>query len=120
VDSPRSPGQPDLDFRGVVAISDTTAYLMSSGEGDKSRIYKTADGGATWELQFTDVNKAFFLDSVACVSEIKCFALVIRSMENFSSCRPLMATVGIPCPRKIFLAHFPKKVLSPQAIPICS
>ncbi|PYU06035.1 MAG: hypothetical protein DMG34_06970 [Acidobacteria bacterium] len=69
------PGEPDLDFRGVVAISGTTAYLMSSGEGDKSRIYKTADGGATWELQFTDVNKAFFLDSVACVSEIKCFAL---------------------------------------------
>ncbi len=69
------PGQPDLDFRGVVAISDTTAYLMSSGEGDKSRIYKTADGGATWELQFTDVNKAFFLDSVACASQIKCFAL---------------------------------------------
>src|SRR5437879_8259533 len=51
------PHQPDLDFRGIVAISDTTAYLMSSGEGDKSRIYKTTTGGANWELQYTGANK---------------------------------------------------------------
>jgi photosystem II stability/assembly factor-like uncharacterized protein len=69
------PGQPELDFRGVVAISDTTAYLMSSGEGDKSRIYKTIDGGQSWEQQYTDVNKSFFLDSIACLSETICFAL---------------------------------------------
>jgi photosystem II stability/assembly factor-like uncharacterized protein len=67
--------RPDLDFRGVVAISDTTAYLMSSGEGDKSRIYKTNDGGATWDLQYTDIDKAFFLDSIACISGKRCFAL---------------------------------------------
>lgn len=68
-------GQPDLDFRGVVALSDSTAYLMSSGEGDKSRIYKTTDGGASWEQQYTDINKSFFLDSIACLSEKMCFAL---------------------------------------------
>ena len=37
------PGQPDLDFRGIVAISDTTAYVMASGEAEKSRIYKTTE-----------------------------------------------------------------------------
>ena len=69
------PGRPDLDFRGVVAFDDTTAYLMASGAGEKSRIYKTTNGGALWELQYTDMNKSFFLDSIACISPTRCFAL---------------------------------------------
>jgi len=44
------PGQPDLDFRGIVAFDDKIAYLMSSGEGNKSKIHKTIDGGINWEL----------------------------------------------------------------------
>jgi len=64
-----------LDFRGIVALSEKTAYVMSSGEGDKSRIYKTTDGGETWKLQLTDNHKEFFLDSIACISEKHCFAL---------------------------------------------
>src|SRR5579862_1576774 len=31
------PGGQDLDFRGVRGIDEHTAYLMSSGPGDKSR-----------------------------------------------------------------------------------
>jgi photosystem II stability/assembly factor-like uncharacterized protein len=69
------PGSDDLDFRGVVAFNDKIAYLMASGEGEKSRLYKTVDGGANWELQFKGANAAFFLDSIACLSETKCFAL---------------------------------------------
>jgi photosystem II stability/assembly factor-like uncharacterized protein len=64
-----------LDFRGIVAFNASTAYVMSSGEGEKSRIYKTTDGGETWNLQFTDKRKEFFLDSMACLSETHCFAL---------------------------------------------
>ncbi|PYU69224.1 MAG: glycosyl hydrolase [Acidobacteria bacterium] len=64
-----------LDFRGIVAFNATTAYVMSSGEGEKSRIYKTTDGGETWNLQYTDKRKEFFLDSIACLSETRCFAL---------------------------------------------
>jgi photosystem II stability/assembly factor-like uncharacterized protein len=64
-----------LDFRGIVAFNATTAYLMSSGEGEKSRIYKTADGGETWKLQYSDNRKEFFLDTIACVSEKECLAL---------------------------------------------
>jgi len=64
-----------LDFRGIVAFNSTTAYVMSSGEGEKSRIYKTTNGGETWNLQFTDKRKEFFLDSIACLSEAHCFAL---------------------------------------------
>ena len=68
-------GAEDLDFRGLKAFDDKTAYAMSSGEGEKSRIYKTTDGGATWELQYTDKRKAFFLDAIVCDSETQCFAL---------------------------------------------
>lgn len=69
------PGGETLDFRGIVAFNATTAYVMSSGEGEKSRIYKTADGGETWNLQLTDKHKEFFLDAIACLSETHCFAL---------------------------------------------
>jgi photosystem II stability/assembly factor-like uncharacterized protein len=64
-----------LDFRGIVAFNTSTAYVMSSGEGEKSRIYKTADGGETWNLQYMDKRKEFFLDSIACLSETHCLAL---------------------------------------------
>jgi photosystem II stability/assembly factor-like uncharacterized protein len=68
-------GGETLDFRGIRAIDQNTAYLMASGEGEKSRIYKTADGGATWAMQYTDKRNEFFLDAIACETETKCFAL---------------------------------------------
>jgi photosystem II stability/assembly factor-like uncharacterized protein len=68
-------GGETLDFRGIVAFDDKSAYVMSSGEGDRSRIYKTKDGGATWALQYSDKRKEFFLDTIACLSETHCFAL---------------------------------------------
>jgi photosystem II stability/assembly factor-like uncharacterized protein len=66
-------GGDSLDFRGIVAFDETTAYVMSSGEGDKSRIYKTIDGGQNWKLQYTDTRKAFFLDALVCDGD--CYAL---------------------------------------------
>src|SRR5262245_24317813 len=35
------PGAEKLDFRDVEAFGNTTAYLLSIGAGDASRIYKT-------------------------------------------------------------------------------
>ncbi|MFZ3218062.1 MAG: hypothetical protein WA192_18530 [Candidatus Acidiferrales bacterium] len=64
-----------LDFRSIWALDAVTAYVMSSGEGDKSRIYKTRDAGATWTLQYTDQRAAFFLDALACSGAENCFAL---------------------------------------------
>ena len=64
-----------LDFRGIVAFSEKVAYVMSSGEGEKSRVYKTTDGGETWNLQYMDKRKEFFLDTIACLSETHCYAL---------------------------------------------
>ncbi len=71
----RIPDGEALDFRGVQAMDESVAYVMSSGEGEKSRIYKTGDGGKTWEMQYTDKRKEFFLDAIACVSATICFAL---------------------------------------------
>jgi photosystem II stability/assembly factor-like uncharacterized protein len=68
-------GGDTLDFRGIRAIDENTAYVMSSGEGDKSRIYKTVDGGETWKMQYTDKRAAFFLDDIVCFTEVRCFAL---------------------------------------------
>ena len=59
------PGAEALDFRGIRAIDPTTAYLMSAGSGDKSRIYKTADAGEHWALQLTNPDSKGFFDAIA-------------------------------------------------------
>lgn len=68
-------GAPDLDFRGIAAFDATTAFVMSSGNGDKSRIYKTQDGGSVWALQYSGTSPAVFLDSIVCESATSCLAL---------------------------------------------
>ena len=44
------PGAANLDFYGVRALDEDTAYLLSSGPGELSRIYMTTDAGANWHL----------------------------------------------------------------------
>ncbi len=56
------PGADSLQFRDVHAVDDETAYLLAAGPGDRSRIYKTADAGATWQLQFTNPEPDGFFD----------------------------------------------------------
>jgi len=59
------PGTADLDFRDVHAVNADTAYLLATGEGPKSRIYKTTDGGKTWSVQFTNREPKGFFDGFA-------------------------------------------------------
>jgi photosystem II stability/assembly factor-like uncharacterized protein len=59
------PGAEALDFRDVHAVNENTAYLLSIGEGDSSRIYKTTDGGANWTLQYRCPEPKGFLDALA-------------------------------------------------------
>src|SRR5215467_8957790 len=59
------PSATDLDFRDVHGVDANTAYLMSAGEGEKSRIYKTTDGGKSWILQFTNHDPKAFFDGFA-------------------------------------------------------
>ena len=51
-----------LDFRGEQAWDAQTAIVMASGPGDKSRLYKTADGCRTWKLVFANPDKGGFWD----------------------------------------------------------
>jgi photosystem II stability/assembly factor-like uncharacterized protein len=71
----RIPGAEALDFRAVQAFDAKTAYVMSSGEGAQSRIYKTSDGGEHWKLQYQGEQKEFFLDALICEVETHCTAL---------------------------------------------
>jgi photosystem II stability/assembly factor-like uncharacterized protein len=57
-------GAQKLDFRGVQAFDGNTAIVMSSGKGDLSRLYKTADGCKTWTLVFTNPDKDGFWDAI--------------------------------------------------------
>lgn len=59
------PDAEKLDFRDVDAVSETSAYVLSIGPGPASRIYKTTDAGAHWDLQFTNDNPKAFFDAMA-------------------------------------------------------
>ncbi|HEY0006406.1 MAG TPA: hypothetical protein VGB17_16610, partial [Pyrinomonadaceae bacterium] len=58
-------GAAELDFRDVDAFDAQTAYLLSIGEGEKSRIYKTIDGGKNWTMQFKNSKPSAFFDAMA-------------------------------------------------------
>jgi photosystem II stability/assembly factor-like uncharacterized protein len=59
------PGTDSLQFRDIDAIDANIAYLLSSGSGASSRIYKTSDAGASWSLQYTNTDPAGFFDCMA-------------------------------------------------------
>src|SRR5689334_14288061 len=59
------PGADKLDFRDVEAFGADTAYLLSAGPGEDSRVYKTTDGGKTWKLQFKNAEPKAFFDAIA-------------------------------------------------------
>src|SRR5262249_46794587 len=59
------PGAERLDFRDVQAVDANTAYLLSIGKGETSRVYKTTDGGANWTLQLQNKDAEGFFDEMA-------------------------------------------------------
>ena len=60
------PGAETLQFRDVQGVSEKVAYLQSIGNNPTDfRIYKTADGGATWTMEFQNQNPSAFYDCFA-------------------------------------------------------
>lgn len=57
-------GAEKLDFRGIWAWDANTAIVMSSGPGDLSRLYRTADGCSHWTLVSTNPDKDGFWDAM--------------------------------------------------------
>jgi hypothetical protein len=56
------PGADSLQFRDVYALDERTAWLLAAGDGDRSRIYHTANGGQSWTLQFRNTEPRAFFD----------------------------------------------------------
>lgn len=56
------PGADSLQFRDVHALDAANAFILSIGPGEESRIYRTADGGANWTLQFRNEEPEAFFD----------------------------------------------------------
>jgi len=52
-----------LEFRDVHAVSADRAWLLASGPGDSSRIYRTEDGGRHWTLQFQNRDSSAYYDA---------------------------------------------------------
>jgi photosystem II stability/assembly factor-like uncharacterized protein len=85
-----APGGDSLQFRDVHAVSRDTAYVLSAGPGDRSRIYQTTDGGATWQLQFLNPDPNAFYDCLdfwdprhgMAVSDAVAGRLVLIKTEN--------------------------------------
>ncbi len=60
------PGAEALQFRDVQGVSDKVAYLLSIGDNTTDfRIYKTFDGGSTWNLEFQNETVSAFYDCFA-------------------------------------------------------
>jgi photosystem II stability/assembly factor-like uncharacterized protein len=59
------PDAEKLDFRDIHAVDANTAVIMSAGPGAASRIYRTTDGGASWQLQLTNPDEQGFWDAIA-------------------------------------------------------
>lgn len=58
-------GAEKLDIRDVDAVDGRTAYALSIGEGDLSRIFKTTDAGQHWVTQFVSPDADAFYDAMA-------------------------------------------------------
>ena len=54
-----------LDFRDVDAIDARTVYILSIGNGNASRIYKSVDGGDSWNIQFSNADPKGFYDAMS-------------------------------------------------------
>ncbi len=58
-------GADSLEFRDVQGLDAKSAFLLSSGTGTASRIYRTSDGGQNWQLQFINRDTLAFYDCFA-------------------------------------------------------
>jgi photosystem II stability/assembly factor-like uncharacterized protein len=61
------PGAEKLDFRGIRAFDGNTAVIISSGPAEKgqARIYRTTNGGTTWNQVFEEKRVGIFFDAIA-------------------------------------------------------
>ena len=61
----RVPGAEKLDFRDVEGFSADSAVVLSIGPGADSRVYRTDDGGRSWQLTLQNADPRAFFDCMA-------------------------------------------------------
>jgi photosystem II stability/assembly factor-like uncharacterized protein len=90
------------------AIGPDTAWIMAAGSGAKSRIYRTTNGGETWDLQFTNTDSTAFYDCFTFFDNKRGFAysdasagrtLVLRT-DNGGQSWSLLPENAVPAPEK--------------------
>jgi photosystem II stability/assembly factor-like uncharacterized protein len=59
------PDADKIDFRDIHAFDARTAIVMGAGPGAASRLYRTSDGGASWQLLATNAYADGFWDAMA-------------------------------------------------------
>ncbi len=59
------PGAGELDFRDIEGFDAETAVILSIGPGVASRVYRTEDGGKTWQLALQNRDPRAFFDCMA-------------------------------------------------------
>jgi photosystem II stability/assembly factor-like uncharacterized protein len=97
-----------LEFRDVHAIDADTAWIMSSGSGARSRIYRTTNGGASWTLQFMNPDTAAFYDCLSfgrgrgrtgvAFSDATAGRTNILHTDNDGASWKLLAQTAVPAP----------------------
>ena len=61
------PGADSLDFRDLAILDENTVLLMSAGpaENGAAKIFRTENGGKSWELAFQIKEKGYFFDAIS-------------------------------------------------------
>ena len=55
----------NTDYRDIALFNNNTAIIMGVGSAEKSVLFKTIDGGDTWQLLYQNTDKQGFFDSIA-------------------------------------------------------
>ncbi|WP_281555944.1 YCF48-related protein [Thalassomonas sp. RHCl1] len=63
------------DFRDIAVLNETTAIIMSAGEGSQSKLLITRDQGKSWQLLRENRHEKGFYDSIAFIDEQTGFLL---------------------------------------------
>ena len=94
-------GAESLDLRDIDAFDENIAYALSIGSGADSRIFKTIDGGASWETQFVNQEPQGFFDAMAFWDSERRWTFFQRSWSRLNSRSSFSLVTSSPTVRRM-------------------